>query len=101
MTDIIDFNTEKQRREDCLKLVMPNGTIWYKYSLEYEYDCPSGGGLTEQFLTALDAAGVSWPTQKTYAFEIWATNDDEAIHRAQRIKDSNLTPVRIYKEVEA
>jgi hypothetical protein len=85
MTEVIDFGKEKMNREvapDC-RLVMPDGSEWYKFTADYRFpegSCVGGG---------------------TFGVTLWARNQAEAEERVRAIKETLGDPVQIYEEIPA
>lgn len=99
MSDIIDISTEIKRRDtdkNC-QLVMPDGSIWFKYSATYEYKTDKGSGVPEYLL---QAKGVTFP-ENQFSIEFWAINDDDAKARIEAIQKTLKLEGQIYAEIEA
>ena len=85
MSDIIDFESEKMKRdvgENC-RMVMPDGSTWYKFSADYRFpegSCVGGG---------------------TFSISLWARNQAEAEARIQAIRDTLSEPIQVFDEIPA
>ena len=83
MNEPIDFMGEKMKREvsPSCKLIMDDGSLWYKFSADYSFPegaCVGGG---------------------TFSIEFWARNEAEAIGRITAMRSTLGEPRQIYDEI--
>lgn len=86
MGDIIDFKTALMEKETSsqFKLVAPDGSVWFKYTAEYEFDCDKGNfGLPEYIL---NNPNCIFPEIKKYEIGFWALNDEDAANRVLQMR---------------
>lgn len=97
MSDIIDFNTEKNIREhdDNTKMQMPDGKWWFKYSCDYTYETGDDGQRMPEFILKMD--NVFFPKNK-WSIEFWALNDEDAQKRVDAMKKTFVEPDRVMEE---
>lgn len=101
MADVIDFQGEKDQRQndEPLHIVMPDGSKWYKFNLSYKF--PSDGvAIPQQLHENLTAAGATF-VNGTFSFDIWARDAQEAALRLEAIKVTGEVMGQVYAEIPA
>ena len=85
MTEIIDFTKETMKRETSSEniVTLKDGSTWFKYSMQYNFDCKEGEGVPEYILKSQQ---VVFPNVRIYDVEFFAQNDEEARQRVEAIK---------------
>lgn len=100
MTEVIDFEVERMKREvagDC-RLDMPDGSVWYKFFADYHFQA-SGVGLSERVLQSLPDNAVLQDGK--FTIEFWAQSQEEAERRVKAMRESLGEPSQIYEVVPA
>ncbi len=100
MSNIIDFTQEKDKKEiDAqYRMVMPDGSKWYKFFAEYDYQSNAGGGLPESILQALDSAGAQFHSGK-FEITFWAQSMEDAENRVKSMREGLALGGQLYNEV--
>lgn len=93
----IDFMAEKDKRsiDEQYRLVMPDGSKWYKYIAEFDFQ-GSGIGLPEHILSN---PALIFPENK-FTFEFWARDMEDAQHRLDAIKSTAVLGGQIFNGVD-
>ncbi len=97
---MIDFQTEKDKRQidEQYRILMPDGSRWYKFFAEYKAGEASNVGLDEATLTSLDRAGAVFP-QDVMSVEFWARDFDHARMLVDKMREGLELKGQLYNEV--
>lgn len=100
---IINFETFKilKDTDPDQTFVAPDGSRWFKYFFNYDFDCREGGfGVSEHILNNPNIIFPDKDKIKQYEVYFWAQNDKEAEERMEAIKKTATWGGRILAEID-
>lgn len=101
MSEPIDFQSESDKRniEEQFRLIMSDGSKWYKFFAEYTFDS-DGVGLPEHIISIMEQPDAV-VKKDTFSIEFWARDKREAEQRVSAIRRSLELGGQLFSEIPA